>query len=327
LLLVERKVANDEVIVGFLQCVHCKASFAIRNGVPRMVVDLGERRSIAEGWGYEWTKKAQGKLETDTLYGRTEEAEVRSFFRNLGITPDNLPGKLILDAGCGYGRLTKALGRYGAKVFGIDIATSIEYTSQYCLPQENVHIIQADIVALPFRTGTFDYVWSWLAICYVRNPEEAAKKLAEVVKPSGRLSISVPDKTDLAPVVRLRNFLKVSHRLPRGLLFYLCWCAAPLTWLLGVLWRRPTRSLRTRAFSLFNALQPSFMTRHSGEEVKSWFQNEDFADVKCTESRHVVCFRGTKIDPAMVPSHSRLLHTRNESEPTKEMSSVPRQVS
>jgi SAM-dependent methyltransferase len=259
-----------------------------------MVIDLGERRSMAEGWGYEWTKKAQGKLETDTSYGRTEEEEVRFFFQHLGIKPQDLHGKLVLDAGCGYGRLTRALGKYGAKVFGIDIATSIEYTYRYCLPQENVHIVQADIVAPPFTAATFDYVWSRLAICYVRNPEEAARKLADIVRPSGRLFISVPDKTDLALVVRLRDFLRVSHRIPRGLLLYLCWCAAPLSWLVTVLTRKPTRSLRTNAFFLFNSLQPSFMTRHDSEEVKGWFQKENFEDIRYRDSGRTVCVRGTR---------------------------------
>ncbi len=126
LTLFEKEVDNNnEVIDGLLECNNCQNSFEIINGVPRMVVDLGSRKELADSWGFEWAKKAQGKLEIDTSYGETEEQEVNAFFRRLDIAPDDLRDKVILDAGCGYGRLTKALGEHEAEVFGIDIASSI----------------------------------------------------------------------------------------------------------------------------------------------------------------------------------------------------------
>ena len=297
--LVEKEVSNNEVKNGFLECDVCKKSFEIIAGVPRITIDLGDRREIAEGWGFEWKMREEGKFEIETLYGETEEQEVNNFFDFFGITPEDLSGKLVLDAGCGSGRLTKALGRYGAQIFGIDIASSIELVYEYCISQKAVHIIQADILKLPFKNESFDYVWSKLAICYVRDPERAFKILSDVVKPSGRLFVSVPSKTDMSFVNRLKEFFKISHRVPRESLFYLCWCLAPFLYLAKRVIKRQKTSMRSNAFYLFNALQSEFFTLHSLEDLRSWFVKENYCDIvyipgQSPGHRHAVPIRGTK---------------------------------
>ncbi len=293
--LVEKEATDNEVIRGLLECKDCGKSFAIVRGVPRMIVDLDGRKELAKSWGYEWERVAEGRLETDTYYGQTEEEEIASFCRYLGISTDSLQGKVILDAGCGYGRLTRALNRFGAEVYGIDIASSIERTYEYCKSASNVHILQADIVDLPFRKMTFDYVFCKLTICYVHDHEKTFKGLSELVKPSGRLFISVPDKSDLAFVVRLKDLLRITHCIPRKLLLYLCWAFAPVLSLAKRVVRNPMTSLRTNVFFLFNALHPSFMTRHTKEEVIGWFEKEGFAEVTLLKGMpHLIHVRGTR---------------------------------
>jgi len=260
-----------------------------------MIVGLGGRKEIAESWGFQWAARAEGKFEINTLYGITEEEELNNFFDLLGITPDDLRGRVILDAGCGCGRLTKALGKYGADVFGIEICTSIEYIYEYCKSNKNVNIMQADILNLPFKKATFDYVWSKLAICYVHESEQAFKNLSELVKPSGRLFVSVPPKTDVPFVNKLRDFLKITPKIPRQLLFYFSWCLAPLLSLGKRILKKHWTSLRTNAFFLFNAMQPEFFTRHTDEEVIGWFKKERFCDITYVSGhKHVIPVRGTK---------------------------------
>ena len=74
--LYEKEVVDYEVIDGILECIDCQKSFEIIKGVPRMIVNLGDRKKLAESWGFEWDKRAEGKFEIDTLYGETEEQEV-----------------------------------------------------------------------------------------------------------------------------------------------------------------------------------------------------------------------------------------------------------
>jgi len=293
--LFKKEEVNNEVIDGILKCADCQKSFEIIKSVPRMIVDLEDRRKLADGWGFEWEKKAEGKFEIDTLYGETEEGELNNFFDLLGITPDDLRDKVILDAGCGCGRLTKALGEFGTEVLGIDIASSIEHIYEYCKLNKNVHIIQADVLDLPFKNAAFDYVWSKLTVCYVRNPEQAFKNLSDLLKPSGKLFVSVPSKTDVSFTVKLRDFLRMSYCIPRSLLFYLSWCLAPLLCLAKRLFEKRRTSLRSNAFFLFNAMQPKFYTRHTYEEIRGWFEGEEFYDIVCVPGhRHAIPVRGTK---------------------------------
>ncbi|MCK4794007.1 MAG: methyltransferase domain-containing protein [Desulfobacteraceae bacterium] len=297
--LFEEEVANNEVIDGILECDDCQKSFEIIKGVPRMIVDLDDRKKLAESWSFEWIKREEGKFEIDTLYGETEEQELNRFFDFLDVTPDDLRGKVVLDAGCGCGRLTKALGKYGAQIIGIDIATSIEHIYECCNTNKNVHIIQADILNLPFKNVAFDYVWSKLAICYVRNPEQAFRNLSELIKSSGKLFVSVPSRADMSFVNKLKVFLEIADRIPRGLLFYLSWCLAPMLCFAKRVLRKQGTSLRSNAFFIFNALQSEFFTMHTFEEVKSWFVREKFDDIiyipgHSPGHRHAIPVRGTK---------------------------------
>jgi SAM-dependent methyltransferase len=289
----EREVFDGEVVEGALTCGECRRGFEISKKVPRLTLNLGDRQKMAKGWGFEWTKKAEGKLEIDTSYGRTQEQEVQNFLRKLGINYDDLRGKTILDAGCGYGWLTQALGKYGARVYGIDIASSIEITYDRC-NANNVHVIQADILNPPFKNGSFDYVWSNLAICYLPNPQAAFRNLAKLTKPSGRLFISVPDKADLAFSVRLRDYLRVTHKVPIRVLFGFSWCVALFLYASKTVARRYKTSLRTNAFFAFTVLHPSILTRHTCEEVINWFTSNEFSDVVCMSDAHILYARGQK---------------------------------
>lgn len=292
LVLTEQNAANDEVIDGSLECTHCHASFAVRNGVPRMIVNLGERRSIAEGWGFEWAKKSEGKLEKDTLYGRTQEQELHRFLRHFGINSQDLLGKAVLDAGCGCGWLIEALGKCGAQVYGIDIASTIEITQDRCACN-NVHVIQADILNPPFKNGSFDYIWSNLSICYLPNPRVAFNNLAQLTKPSGKLFISVPDKANLAFAIRIRDFIRISHRLPIGILFSISWFVAVFLYIFKKLVGR-YGTLRADAFYVFTALHPDIMTRHTREEVMKWFTENNLSDIVCMRDGHALSARGTR---------------------------------
>jgi len=260
-----------------------------------MMLDLGDRKDLAESWGYQWTIQAEGKLETNTYYGETEQQELNNFFNYLGITASDLLGSVVLDAGCGYGRLTRALGKYGAEIIGIDIASSIERIHEYCQSSQNVHIIQADIANLPFKNEAFDYVWSKLAICYVHNPAQAFENLANLVRPSGRVMVAVPDKADLAFTVKLKDFFSISHRIPRRLLLYVSWCLAPALSLAKRILKKRKTSIKSNAFFLFNSLHPSFMTRHTREEVLGWFDKNNFSQTTSVSGmEHLIFVRGTK---------------------------------
>ncbi len=168
--LTKKKIINEEILEGLLHCNKCGNAFEITEGVPRLILNLEERKEIAESFGYQWEMRAKSKFELNSLlYGETEEQELKSFFRYFGIEPADLQGKVILDAGCGCGRLTKALARFGKEIVGLDISSSMGTTYQTCMPSKNIALIQADVLNPPFHKATFDYVWAEDTICYVKD--------------------------------------------------------------------------------------------------------------------------------------------------------------
>ena len=134
----------------------------------------------------------------------------------------------------------------------------------------------------------------------MREHEQTFKGISALVKPSGRLFISVPDKEDLAFVVRLKYLLRITHCIPRGLLLNLCWVFAPVLSMAKKIAGKPATSIRANAFFLFNALHPNFMTRHTKEEVISWFKKENYDEVTLAEGMaHLIHVRGTRSQLAL----------------------------
>lgn len=267
---------DDEIIEGKLRCVNCTCSYDVVGGVARMVVNSAARKQMADRYGFEWAKRAEDRFESETLYGKSEEEELTHFFASFRIQPSDLQGKKVLDAGCGCGRLTRMLGRYCSEVFGVDISSSIGQVYDYCKSQKNVHIIQADILKLPFPADYFDFVWSNGVISYTGSSEEAFQGLSSLVKPHGKLFVRVFSNSRLTAAERLKKIFWFSHKIPEEALFYLCYLLA-IPWSISkYLLNKRHKSLKTNAFHLFDTLAHPF-TCHSEEEVRGWFKQHGFS--------------------------------------------------
>jgi SAM-dependent methyltransferase len=73
------------------------------------------------------------------------------------VTPEFIRGRTVIEAGCGKGRHTRALARWGAReVVSVDLSEAVEVAYRNTRDLPNVHIVQADIYRLPLRP-IFDY--------------------------------------------------------------------------------------------------------------------------------------------------------------------------
>ena len=178
-------------------------------------------------------------------------------------------------------------------MIGMDIASSIDQAYNDSRAEPCVDFVQADIMTPPFVNGSFDFVSCKLALCYLSDPDKGANSLARLVKPNGRMFISVPDKQDPAFTLRIKDLLRITTVIPKGLLVYLCWGMAPALWFGRMLVHRPGNSLRTSAFLLFNAMHSKF-SRHTHDEVLSWFDENEFNELTAIEGLHTVNIRGIK---------------------------------
>lgn len=100
-------------------------------------------------------------------------------------------GRRVLDAGCGSGALSLALRAKGALVTGFDSSPVMVELARQRLG-EDADLQVADIsLPLPFADGAFDDVVVSLVLHYLQDWTAPLSELRRVLKPGGRLLLSV----------------------------------------------------------------------------------------------------------------------------------------
>jgi SAM-dependent methyltransferase len=97
----------------------------------------------------------------------------------------------LLDAGCGTGYNIEHYEKSGHRVFSFDIA---EPAIAGVLKRGFRKVCQASVTQIPYRSGTFDLVFSFdvLEQLSVKDGTEAIREMHRVLKPGGCLFIRVP---------------------------------------------------------------------------------------------------------------------------------------
>ena len=101
---------------------------------------------------------------------------------------------LILDAGCGTGRISIPCAETGAKVIGIDISVEGIRLAHSVKNRENCDLLLADIEHLPFKDSLFKFVFFFGTLEYIDKPERVLKEAFRVIKSGGRLLLEVRNK-------------------------------------------------------------------------------------------------------------------------------------
>jgi SAM-dependent methyltransferase len=271
-----------------------------------MNVAMTGLENVARTFGYEWRSFHEGEFEDDTVFGRTPEEDWDYFLEGTGLDGADLAGKAVLDAGCGSGRLTRQIGEHGARiVIGVDMNDAVEHVYRSTRDTENVHIVQGNIMSLPFKRHVFELVWSNGVIHHTPDAAACHRSLSKVVKPGGTLYVWVYAKRfspfklakDAADAVRV-------SRLPEPALLGLCRVLAyPSLALLSVYrgvvhlpfvrrtpwleWTSRRRTLKELRLTWFDTLSPQYDTTHSEPEVIGWFQSAGFEDIAAIEEPKV----------------------------------------
>jgi SAM-dependent methyltransferase len=118
-------------------------------------------------------------------------------------------GDLVLDAGCGEGRHCFGMLSRGARVVGFDLDHSAMRDASKRLRKEAAEVnslgemTQGDIFRLPYRDATYDRVICSEVMEHVHDYKAAARELARVTKPGGKLAITIPTRTSENLYLRL----------------------------------------------------------------------------------------------------------------------------
>lgn len=199
---IETDSAGD-VIVGHLECVGGAHRFPIENAIPRFV----PADNYAASFGYQWNRFKVEQI--DSVNGTKLSAN--RFYSESGWTKEWLKGKWILDAGCGAGRFLDVVSIEDCQVIGIDISTAIDAAKANLAGRPNVHMVQASIYELPFRSGAFDGIYCFGVVQHTPDPQQTLAVLPRFLRAGGRIAISAYERkpwTMLYGKYLLRPFAK-----------------------------------------------------------------------------------------------------------------------
>lgn len=101
-------------------------------------------------------------------------------------------GSQVLDVAAGNGNATLAAARRWCEVTSTDYVGSLLESGQARAKAEghSVKFQEADAENLPFADATFDAVLSTFGVMFTPNQEQAARELARVCKPGGKIGLA-----------------------------------------------------------------------------------------------------------------------------------------
>ena len=264
-----------------LYCAGGGHEFPIVRGVPRFV----ESDAYVDSFSFEWNTHKTTQLDTFRKDGSSEDI----FRKKTSFTPEDLRGKLVLDAGIGAGRFTDVMARWGANVIGIDLSYAVEAAQENFREFENVLVAQADIGGLPFKPETFDVIVSIGVLHHTPNTKKYFQKLVPYLRHGGSIAIWVyPAEGDF---VTRKQWIPFTSRIPDRMFYE--WCR----WFVPFVQRRPTSllipsireifpfsdqrlGLENDILDTFDGYSPRFHGVHTPKEVEVWFREAGLIDIR-----------------------------------------------
>ena len=131
----------------------------------------------------------------------------------------DLPGKHVIDIGCGGGLLSEGMARRGATVTGIDmgeapLAVARLHAEQSGVEVEYLQTPAEDIAAE--RAGQYDVVTCLEMLEHVPDPSSVIRACAALVKPGGQVFFSTINRNPKSFLFAIVGAEYVLRLLPRG---------------------------------------------------------------------------------------------------------------
>lgn len=131
----------------------------------------------------------------------------------------SLPGKRVLDVGCGGGLLSEGMARRGAQVTGIDMGEAPLAVARLHAAQQNIEVeyLKTPVEELAQqRTGHYDLVTCLEMLEHVPDPAAVVAACAQLTKPGGQLVFSTINRNPKAFLFAIVGAEYVLNLLPRG---------------------------------------------------------------------------------------------------------------
>jgi SAM-dependent methyltransferase len=262
-------------------CPRCRRPVPIVRGVARFVGS----EAYATSFGFQWSRFARTQLDSATGGTRSRD----TLLQKTGWSLDDVRGKRVLDAGCGMGRFAEVCAEAGAEVHAVDLSAAIDAAAANLSRFSTVHLYQADIMQLPFASGSFDLIYSIGVLHHTPDTKAAFMKLVPLLKPGGAIAIWVYAR-------RLRWLLggevlrRITPALPKPWLLRVARLAIPLYHVhrIPVLGRLTFVAVPTsleadpdwRWLDTFDWYSPTFQWKHDAAEVAGWFEEAGLTAIR-----------------------------------------------
>lgn len=298
---------------GTLICT-CGQTYPIKDFIPRFVPN----DAYASSFSFEWTIHSRTQVDSgDSL--RSWE----TFFEKTAFSADQLRHKRVLDVGAGSGRFADVAAKCGADVIGVDLSFSLDAAQRTFENRPNIQFVQADVFQLPFRSNTFDFIYSIGVLHHTPDCRSAFEQLPALLVPGGQISIWVYARDLKTPSMAARKLLfrerlrlaghrwsirasdtyrLLTVRLNPRLLYFLCHAAVPYRpfarfplfgkLLKVVLPMSQETPASWRVLDTFDWYSPRYQSKHTYDEVMQWFRDARLSDVRPNE-QWPVSVRGT----------------------------------
>jgi SAM-dependent methyltransferase len=154
--------------------------YPVVDHIPRFV----DSEFYAADFGAQWRRFPKTQLDSHTGLPLSRDRLDRCFRGELS----KVNGLKVLEAGCGAGRFTEVLLDHGAALDTFDISSAVE-ANALNNGSKPFTLAQADIRAIPFEPGSYDYVVCLGVLQHTPDTEQSIGKLWQMVRPGGRLII------------------------------------------------------------------------------------------------------------------------------------------
>ena len=152
--------------------------------------------AICDYAGYDYKKEFWEKVDR-SYEDHCEKDTLIKLIKKIPAKP-----QVIMDAGCGFGRLFDTYAPFGSEFILLDYAQHLLEQAMIEIKHPNVRFIQGNLLDLPLDSKTVDLVLTVRTLHHLQKPELFFKGVHRLLKSDGYFIFEIPNKRHMVNIVR-----------------------------------------------------------------------------------------------------------------------------